>query len=63
MKQVAAYTNKDEFGEECFYTVLECGCVYHVQIESLFDPDLPCPVHEEHRFTGDPPDNRPHVET
>jgi len=64
MKQVAAYTDKDEEGKEEFYSVLECGCTLHVLIEELFDPDLPCPLHEEYRFTGEkPPDNKPHVET
>jgi len=64
MKQVAAYTDKDEDGKEEFYSVLSCGCTLHVQIDDLFEADLPCPLHEEHRFTGDPPPNtKPHVET
>jgi hypothetical protein len=64
MKQAAAYTLKED-GEERFYTVLECGCTYPVAVETLFEADIPCPTHEEYRFTGDPPPppEKPHIET
>lgn len=58
MKQAGAYTAR-EGDEECFYTVLECGCTYRVAVETLFDQDIPCPLHEEYRFTGDPPPPKP----
>lgn len=63
MKQVAAYTDRED-GEDRFYTLLECGCKLHVTIETLFEADIPCPLHEEYRFTGEkPPDKTPHIET
>ncbi len=52
MKQTGAYTDKDEYGEERFWAVLECGCTLHIPTSGLFETDLPCPLHEEYRFTG-----------
>jgi len=49
MKQAGAYTAR-EGDEECFYTVLECGCTYRVAVETLFDQDIPCVLHEPQRY-------------
>jgi len=59
MKQAAAYTLNED-GEEQFFVLLECGCSLHVAPLTLFDQDIPCPLHEESRFYGD---REPHVET
>lgn len=36
--------------EERFYTVLECGCAFPVPPEVLFDPDVPCVLHEPEKY-------------
>jgi len=51
MKQIAAYTYMEEGEtEERFYTVLECGCAFPVPPEVLFDPDVPCVLHEPEKY-------------
>jgi hypothetical protein len=53
MKQISTYSYKEEGeDEERFYVVLTCGCTWPVPPDVLFEDDVPCPVHEEARFTG-----------
>lgn len=49
MQIAAVYTNREESDDYC--VVLACGCTLHVPEGILCDPEFPCPLHEETRFT------------
>ena len=54
MKIVTINTGMDE-GESRMFAHLSCGCVLPVTTSMVFDcTEVPCPLHEEGRYTGEP---------
>jgi len=51
MKTVGAYTLKEN-DEDRFVATLSCGCQIPIPTEFETETDIPCPLHEEYRFTG-----------
>ena len=37
-----------------YFVILTCACTYPVVDSMLFEIDIPCPLHEEHRYFGTP---------
>jgi hypothetical protein len=50
--QVCGAYAKMEDGEERYFAILLCECHIPIPVLETFENDIPCPLHEEHRYTG-----------
>lgn len=48
MEIAALYSDPD--AEGLYIALLRCSCTLHVPVGLLCEDDLPCPLHEEHRY-------------
>lgn len=48
MEIAALYSDRDSDG--LYIAVLRCSCTLHVPVGLLLEEDLPCPLHEAHRY-------------
>lgn len=55
MQVCGAYAKTEDIGdgpEERYYAILLCECHIPIPILEIFENDIPCPRHEEHRYLG-----------
>ena len=53
--QVCGAFAQNDGGEERYFAILLCGCNIPIPILEIFENDIPCPLHEEWRYTGEEP--------